>query len=176
MCVNVTVGQSAWSNGICERHNGVVKHMVTCLAADYPSASLHDLLDHSCFAKKSLAVHGCASPFQLATDSQPRLPSVLSDALPAIQEGHLPTEADLASTVALLAASRAASSRAEASQSVRRELNRRVPGASDRVFPTGSVVRYWEQSQASCRRGTARRGHGGVSDGAGGPPAPWRKV
>jgi len=153
VCVNVTAGQSAWSNGICERHNGVVKHMITCLAADYPSASLQELLDHSCFAKNSLAVHGCASPFQLATGSQPRLPSVLSDALPAMQEGHLPTEADLARSVALLAASRAAFARAEASQSVRRALNRRVPGAPGRVFSAGSVVRYWEQSQASSRRG-----------------------
>lgn len=28
MRVDVTAGQSAWSNGVCERHNGVVKHMV----------------------------------------------------------------------------------------------------------------------------------------------------
>jgi len=149
---NVTAGQSAWSNGICERHSGFVKHMVTCLAADCPWASFQELLDHSCFAKNSLAVQGCASPFQL-TGSQPRLPSILSDALPAIQDGHLPTEVDLARTVTLLAASRAAFARAEASQSVRRALNRRVPGDPGRVFSAGSVVRYWEQSLASSRCG-----------------------
>lgn len=153
IAVHVTAAQSAWSNGICERHNGVVKHMVTCLAADYPTASFQELLDHACFAKNSLSVHGCASPFQLATGSQPRVPSALSDAMPAMQAGHLPTEEDLAKTVALLAASRAAFSRAEASQSVRRALNRRVPGDPGRVYQPGDVVRYWEQSQSSLRCG-----------------------
>ena len=151
--VDVTAGQSAWSNGVCERHNGVIKHMVATLASDYPTASLQELLDHACFAKNSLAVHGCASPFQLTTGSSPRLPSVLSDAMPAMQHGHLPTEADLARTIALLAASRAAFSRAEASQSVRRALNRRAPGDPGRVYAPGAVIRYWEESQSSERRG-----------------------
>lgn len=151
--VDVTAAQSAWSNGICERHNGVIKHMVGALTKDYPAASLQELLDHACFAKNSLAVHGCASPFQLATGSQPRLPSVLSDDLPAMQEGHLPTEEDLARTVEMLAASRAAFSRAEASQSVRRAFNRRAPGDPGRVYSPGDMVRYWEQAKASDRRG-----------------------
>lgn len=141
IAVHVTAAQSAWSNGICERHNGVVKHVVTCLAADYPSASFQELLDHACFAKNSLSVHGCASPFQLATGSQPCVPSALSDSLPAMQASHLPTEEDLARTVAMQAASRAAFSRAEASQSVRCALNRRVPGDPGRVYQPGDVVR-----------------------------------
>lgn len=151
--VDVTAAQSAWSNGVCERHNGVIKHMVAALAKDYPTATLQELLDHACFAKNCLAMHGCASPFQLATGSQPRLPSVLSDDMPAMQEGHLPTEVDLAKTVAMLAASRAAFATAEASQSVRRALNRRVPGDPGRTYNPGDLVRYWEQSQSSRRRG-----------------------
>eukprot|EP00168_Porphyra_purpurea_P017503 TRINITY_DN6081_c0_g1_i2.p1 TRINITY_DN6081_c0_g1~~TRINITY_DN6081_c0_g1_i2.p1 ORF type:complete len:874 (-),score=94.27 TRINITY_DN6081_c0_g1_i2:1941-4562(-) len=153
IAVNVTVGQSAWSNGICERHNGVITHMVGCLAVDCPAASIQELLDHACFAKNNLAVHGCASPFQLTTGSQPRVPSALSDALPAMQAGHVSSEGNLARTIALLAASRAAISRAEASQSVRRALNRRVPGDPGRLYARGDVVRYWEQSQSSARRG-----------------------
>lgn len=151
--VDVRAAQSAWSDGIIERHNGVIKHMVATLATDYPSASLQELLDHACFAKNSLAEHGCASPLQLTTGSQPRLPSVLSDDMPAVQEGHLPTEADLTRTVAMLAASRAAFSSAEASQYVRRALNRRGPGESGRVYTPGDVVRSWEQSEPSSRRG-----------------------
>lgn len=101
----------------------------------------------------SLAVHGCASPFQLVTGSQPRIPSVLSDDMPAMQEGHLLTEADLARTVAMLAASRAAFSPAEASQPVRRALNRRMQGHPGRIYQPGDVVQYWEQSDSSSRRG-----------------------
>lgn len=153
IAVYVPAAQSAWSSGICERHNGVVKHMVVCLAADYPSASFQELQDHACFAKNSLSVHGCASLFQLATGSQPRVPSALSDAMPAMQAGHLPKQEDLARTVAMLAASRAAFSRAEDSQSVRRALNRRVPGDPGRVYQPGGVVRYWEQSQSTLRCG-----------------------
>eukprot|EP00170_Pyropia_yezoensis_P001149 contig_5174_g1153 len=151
--VDVTAGQSAWSNGVRERHNGVIKHMVTTLASEYLAAALQELLYHTCFAKNSLAVHNCASPFQLATGSQPRIPSVLSDDMPAMQEGHLPTEEDLARTVAMLSESRAVFARAEASQSVRRALIRRVHGDPGRVFHPGDVVRYWEQSEASSRRG-----------------------
>lgn len=106
--------------------------------------------------RNSLAVHGCASPFQLVTGSQPRIPSVLSDYMPAMQEGHIPTEEDLVHKIAMLAtlaASRAAFSRAEASQSVRRALNRRVQGDPGRVYQPGDVVRYWEQSECSSRRG-----------------------
>ncbi|OSX73858.1 hypothetical protein BU14_0323s0002 [Porphyra umbilicalis] len=153
MRVETTAAQSAWSNGVCERHNGIIKHMVLSLAADYPAATFQELLSHACFAKNSLAVHGCATPFQLVTGTMPRLPSVLSDSLPAMQEGHLPTEADLARTLALLADSRAAFSRAEASQSVRRAMNRRVSGDLGRVYSPGDIVRYWSQSQASARRG-----------------------
>lgn len=151
--VNVTSAQSAWSNGICERHSGVIKHMVGALSKDCAEASLQELLEHARFANNFLAVHGCASPFQLSTNSQPRLPSVLSDDLPAMQEGHIPTEAHLARTVAMLAASPAAFSRAEASQSARRALKRRAPGDPGRVYSPGDVVRYWEQAKASDRRG-----------------------
>jgi len=151
--VEATADQSAWSNGICERHNGIIKHMVLSLAAEYPAATFQELLSHACFENNSLSVHGCATPFQLVTGSLPRLPSALSDALPAMQEGHLPTEADLARTLALLADSRAALLRAEASQSVRRALNRRVPGEPGRFYSPGDEVRFWTQSQASSRRG-----------------------
>lgn len=70
----------------------------------------------------------------------------------AMQEGHQPTAEDLARTVVLLAASRAACLRAEASQSMRRAVIRRVQGDPGRVYHTGDVVRYWEQSESSSRR------------------------
>lgn len=73
--------------------------------------------------------------------------------MPAIQSGHLPAEQDLARTVAMLAASHAAFSRAEASQFARRALNRRVPGDPGRVYHPGKVVRFWEQPQSTQRRG-----------------------
>lgn len=151
--MDVTAGQSAWSNGVCERHNGVVKQMVTALVSNYAAASPQELLHHACFAKNSLAVHGCASRFQLATGSQPRIPSVLSDNMLAMQEGQPPTEEDLARTVALLVVSQAAFSRAEASKSVRRALKRRVQGDPGRVYHPGDIVRYWEQLESSSRRG-----------------------
>lgn len=135
--VEVTAGKSAWSNGVCERHNGVIKLMVVSFSEDYPTETIQELLDHACFAKTSLLVHGCASPLQLATGSQPRLPSFLSDDMPAMQEEHTPTEEDLARTVTMLAASQAAFSRAEAIQSVRRALNRRVPGDPGRAYNPG---------------------------------------
>lgn len=74
--------------------------------------------------------------------------------MPVKQEEHLSAEADVARTVAMLAASRAAFPRAEASQSLRRALNRHVPGDPGRVCSPSDVVRYWEQSQSAERRGT----------------------
>lgn len=151
--VEVTAGKSAWCNGICERHNGVLKQRVTTLANEYPGASLQEVLDHACFAKNSLAVHGCASPFRPRTGSQPRLPLMLSELMPAMQEGHITTEEDLARTVAMLASSRAAFYRAEEGQYVRRALNRRVAGDPCRVYAPGEVVRCVQQSDYSAQRG-----------------------
>ena len=45
IAVNVTAGQSACINGICERHHRVFRHMVLCFAADCPAASFQELLD-----------------------------------------------------------------------------------------------------------------------------------
>lgn len=55
--------------------------------------------------------------------------------------------------MAMLAASRAAFARSDASQSVRRALNRRVPGDPGRVHAPRWVVRYWLESKSSTRRG-----------------------
>lgn len=58
--------------------------MVEALVRDHPDDRFQDLLSHAAFAKNSLSVHEAATPFQLVTGSLPRLPSVLSDALPAM--------------------------------------------------------------------------------------------
>lgn len=151
--VTATAAQAAWSNGICERHNAVVKRTVETLQSDYPDATFQDLLSHAAFSKNNLAVHNAATPFQLVTGSLPRLPSILSDNLPAMHTLGAREDGHLLTTLNMLASSRAAFSRAEADQSLRRALNRPPDRNSNAVWPLGTLVDYWVDDLNPDRRG-----------------------
>lgn len=153
IAMTATAAQAAWSNGVCERHNAVVKRMVETLRGDYPDASFQELLSHAAFAKNSLTVRKTATPFQLVTGSLPRLPSVLSDLLPAMHALRAHDDCYLRDTLNMLASSRAAFARAEADQSLRRALNR-PPGRNDNaVWALGSHVDYWADDRNPDLRG-----------------------
>ena len=45
---------SPWSNGTCERHNGIITEMLAKLVDEQPSVSLDQALEHAVFAKKTV--------------------------------------------------------------------------------------------------------------------------
>lgn len=82
--IMTTAAFSPWSNGIVERHNGILSEMLHKIVADgkNPTSALAWAIQ----AKNSLTnVHGF-SPAQIALGQNPQLPNVLVDKLPALDE------------------------------------------------------------------------------------------
>jgi len=140
-----TEAQAHHSNGVVERHNAVLKSMVRRLRADFPVAPLQEQLDAAFLAKNSLSVHSGASPIQLMSGSAPRLPSALTDGLPALGTGPVEGDDALRTSLSLLHASRVAHTQAEADVSLRRALASNATNVPPRVWAVGDVVFYWAE-------------------------------
>ena len=80
-----TAAESLWSNGLCERHNGVIKESVNKVIED-ASCSLETVLFWSISAKNTFCEHNGFSPSQLVFGRNPNHPSVLTNELPALEE------------------------------------------------------------------------------------------
>lgn len=82
--VTTTAAESPWSNGINERHNGILGEMVEKTMNDC-NISVEQALCWSLAAKNSLANISGYSPNYLFCFN-PSLPSILHDNLPALNE------------------------------------------------------------------------------------------
>jgi hypothetical protein len=79
-----TAAYSPWSNGICERHNLTLSETVEKVKADR-QCSWDTALSWALMAKNSLSnIHGFSAQ-QLVFGTNPNLPSVISDKLPALE-------------------------------------------------------------------------------------------
>jgi len=92
--------------------------------------------------------------------SQPRLPSVVTDARPALSEVRELGNSYLQQTLRLLGASRVAFMRAEANQSLRRALQRKTRSPGVTIWAQDTAVYYWNASVSAAMRGF--RGHARV--------------
>ena len=80
-----TAAESPFSNGLCERNHAVIDEMVHKMLEDYPKCPLEIALSWAVHAKNTLQMVGGYSPYQLVYGRNPKLPSVLSDELPALE-------------------------------------------------------------------------------------------
>ena len=81
-----TAAYSPWSNGVVERHNGILSLMVAKLKESFPDKDLESLMALSCAAKNSLLNHAGYSPNQIVYGSNPNFPSLLENKLPALEQ------------------------------------------------------------------------------------------
>ena len=84
ICVYGTAAESPWSNGVNERHNGVLGTMIEKLMEK--GHTLEDAMCWATSAKNALCNVEGYSPNQLVFGINPNYPSVLSSALPALEE------------------------------------------------------------------------------------------
>ena len=70
--------ESLWSNGLCERYNGVIKEYVKKVVEDV-RRSLETAIAWAVSAKNSLHSHNGYSPNQNCPWKNPNMPSVLKD-------------------------------------------------------------------------------------------------
>ena len=140
--VTTTAAEAPWSNGICERHNAVIGHMVDKMIDD-SNCSLEIALAWSINAKNSLHnVYGF-SPSQLVFGRNPNLPATLNDNLPAL--GGMTQSEQVAKHLNAKHDARKAFVECEASEKIRRALRRNVRESTTIVFQPGDRVYYKRQ-------------------------------
>ena len=137
--IKTTAAEAPWSNGLCERHNGVLAEMLRKTMAE-GRFSLKMALNWVVHAKNSLSNVNGFSPYQLAIGYTPVLPSVLHDKLPALEE---PIASELLSrNLQAMSSARKAFVEAENSNRIRRALRHNIRPNSKNKFYTGDLVYY----------------------------------
>ena len=79
-----TAAESPWSNGVCERLNGVLGDIVTRIIADN-HCEVDIALAWAVSARNSLDNHSGFSPNQLVFGANPALPNVFTSKIPALE-------------------------------------------------------------------------------------------
>ena len=139
--VNSTAAESPWSNGMNERHNGIIGDMVEKLLADG-----HDLTNAVCWsiaAKNSLANISGYSPNQLVLGKNPQFPSLLSNKAPALEPcRHQDT---LFNNLKAMSEARECFIKFEADERLKRALRKKTrPSITEKAYEIGTAV-YFER-------------------------------
>ena len=140
--LKTTAAESPWSNGMCEKHNGVIGDMVAKIQMD-SDCSLELALSWALSAKNSLMnVYGF-SPNQLVFGYNVRLPDVHTDKLPAQNRS---CSSDLvAKHLLALHKARQAFVAQESCEKLRRALNKQTRTYSNFVYRNGDSVYFKRQ-------------------------------
>ena len=158
MCENLNINmkttpaESAWSNGLCEKYNGVIGEAVKKVQEEV-KCSVEVALAWCVNAKNSLhTVHGF-SPYQMVFGRNPNLPFALNNKPPAL-EGIASSEI-IRSNLNALHKSRQEFIRMESCDKVRRALKARIRTHSNIEYLAGDQV-YYKRDGEDRWRGPAK--------------------
>lgn len=147
-----TAAESAWSNGLCERHNAVIGDMVSKIIAE-SQCSLDLAIPWAICAKNALSnVFGFA-PNQLVFGGNISLPSVHSDKPSA--QNSTGTSTWISKHLIALHRARQAFIAQESCEKLRRALNKQTRSFSDMVYQNGDDV-YYKRNNNTEWHGPAR--------------------
>ena len=138
--LKTTAAESGFSNGLCERHNGILNATVDKVMASN-DCCIDIALHWSVAAKNSLTnVYGY-SPNVLVFGRNPNYPSVFLNKPPA--NNTTCVSEIVAQNLNAMHSARNAFIQQESAERLRRALNRKVRNYSDNVFLNGDRVYYW---------------------------------
>ena len=137
--LKTTAAQSAWSNGLCERHNGILGSMINKLVRNDDCS--YDLAVHwAVAAKNSLSnVYGF-SPNMLVFGRNTNFPSTLINKPPA--NNRICVNQYVADTLNAMHSARQAFIEQESDERLRRGLCRKTRTYSNTTFCQGDLVYY----------------------------------
>ena len=137
--LKTTAAESAWSNGLVERHNAIIGNNVSKIMADQ-KCSIDMAIPWAICAKNSLSsVYGFA-PNQLVFGRNINLPTVHTDKLPA--QNDTCVSGRISKHLMALHTARQAFVAQESCEKLRRALNRQTRSFSDIVYQNGDKVYY----------------------------------
>ena len=137
--VNTTPAESPWSNGIVERNNQTLARSMDKIIEDtgcHPELALCWALN----AKNSLQNVAGFSPFQLVLGTNPRLPSNISDDIPALTQKN--TSQLIRENLNAIHAARTAFIACENDEKIRRALGANIRSSGEIKYVTGDQVFY----------------------------------
>ena len=151
MKIKTTAAESPWSNGLIERHNGIIGESVTKTIEDV-GCNLEIALAWAISAKNSLQNNNGFSPNQLVFGKNPSFPSVLVDQLPAL-EGKTSSEI-IAENLNAMHVARKTFIEAESSEKIRRALRHNIRTTGDIKYFTGDNI-YYKRNDSNLWKGPA---------------------
>ena len=137
--VKSSAAESPWSNGVNERHNGILGEMITKTMED-SKCSLQTAVAWAVSAKNSLANVNGYSPNQLVFGKNPNYPCYISDKLPALNSNY--SSNILLENLSALHSAREAFIKAEASQKLRLATCKRTRNSTAKNFQISDSVYY----------------------------------
>ena len=145
--VKTTAAESAWSNGLCERHNGILSDCIKKVM-DSCNCSLQVAVHWAVAAKNSLSnVYGF-SPNTLVFGKNTNYPTEFVNKPPANNVTCL--DEYLAANLNALHAARKSFIQAESAERIRRAINRKSRTYCNTNYYQGDKVYYWRNDQADC--------------------------
>ena len=134
-----TAAESPWANGVCERHNAVIKETVLKTMED-SNCSLETAVAWAVSAKNSLIGHQGYSPNMLVFGKNTNFPNVLTNELPALETKI--SSKTVEDNLKTMNNARKAFIQAESSEKIKRALKHRIRSCNDAVFDKGDKVYY----------------------------------
>ena len=134
-----TAAYSPWQNGHQEKNHYTTDNVGQCLERDYPEMPLEQVIAWACAVKNSLTnVYGY-NAFELTFGRAPRLPSIMTDPIPASQVE--PTSRALIENIKAIHGTRAAFAKAEKCEKLKLALRLKMR-AVNRDYKQGELVYY----------------------------------
>ena len=143
--LETTAAESAWSNGLVEKHNGVLNNMLQKVMKD-ANCSADIALNWALAAKNCLLNVFGFCPNILVFGINPGFPSVLSNRPPA--NNAVTVSKYLSDNLNALHCAREEFMKQEASEKLKRALSRKTRTYSDNVFCIGDTVYYFRDSSS----------------------------
>ena len=144
-----TAAQSPWSNGLNERHNGILNEMVLKLIEDL-NCSLELALTWSLSSKNALGNINGYSPNQLVFGYNPNIPTALNNKPPALE--NMSSSEVVANNLNAMHAARRAFVQAESSEKLMRALRHKVRPIIGQQFENGDRV-YFKRNESNIWKG-----------------------
>ena len=137
--IQTTAADSPFQNGLCEKNHAIVDLILSKLKADYPHIKTETLLRWANMAKNSLQMWCGFSSNQLVFGFNPRLPSIMCDPLPSMNETTLSDT--LCNTLNIIHDARKAFIQSEAENKIKIALRNRIR-SSEAVYVKDDWVFY----------------------------------
>ena len=145
--LKTTAAESPWSNGLCERHNGILNDNINKIMAS-GVCSVETAVHWAVAAKNSLAnVYGF-SPNVLVFGRNPNFPNAFENKPPANNSTCLSDY--VAENLNAMHIARKNFIEQEAAERLRRALNRKSRTYSNNTFCQGDLIYYWRNDDSEC--------------------------